>query len=69
MEPATFLRLISDLPFSMVMAFYLLVRIEPLLANIARTQAAQLEILRMLMDDDYQPPERPLFERPNRKRA
>ena len=50
MTPDFIIQLIQNFGFPVVVATYLLIRIEPVLKQIAITQAAQLELMRLFTD-------------------
>ena len=47
MTPDFILKLLQNFGFPVLVATYLLIRIDPLLRSIAATQAAQLELMRV----------------------
>lgn len=50
MTPDFIIQLIQNFGFPVLVATYLLIRIEPVLKQIAVTQAAQLELMRLFTD-------------------
>jgi hypothetical protein len=50
MDIDTLIKLLQNFAFPVVVAAYLLVRIEPVLQRIAEVNAAQLELMRQLTD-------------------
>lgn len=50
MDVDKLIALLSQVPFAILVAAYVLIRIEPILQRLAATEAAELELLRVLAD-------------------